>query len=93
MNAYQQRWAPPHNPDVEAQRPGFCLYDDHPGVFLTSFRVMPSGRIVTSWSTVAAEARVFATLEEAKAISAAGGEVVTVPRWNGHTREWCKVAP
>lgn len=71
-----------HNPDVEPERPGYCVYRPQDGLFL-----MPNW----AWGTSADRAHVvvYATLvEAARAASIFAGVVATVPRHNGYCVEW-----
>lgn len=79
VNAPARRPVPPHNPEVEAQRPGWCVYSETSGQFLAGF---------PRWGT-ARDAKVFATLSSARYQALVLGCVVTsVPRFNGHAHEW-----
>lgn len=88
-----------HNPEVEAQRPGYCVVSTTADLFLsddpddTHGLVMWRGGRYT-WCKPGGPVRIWMWHSEASAAAKlAGGEVVTVPRFNGHHREWQAVRP
>lgn len=71
-----------HNPDVEPERPGYCVYRPQDGAWLAD-----------GWAWVGlpqrAAIRVYASLEEAARVASVYSAVVTtVPRHNGYCVEW-----
>ncbi len=79
VTAAARRPVLPHNPEVEAQRPGWCVYSETTGRFLAGF---------PRWGR-ARDAKVFPTESVARYQALVLGCVVTsVPRFNGHTHEW-----
>lgn len=85
-----------HNPEVQSDRPGFCVIDQR-GRFAcepkdgTGDELMVLGLYV-GWCGPKGKVRVWASL--ASAISAAErlhGRVTTVPRFNGYCLEWREV--
>lgn len=77
--AYRQTWAPPHNPDVEPQKPGYCVYSPSANRFLVGF---------PRWGT-AREAKVYESESAARYQALVLGSVVTsVPRNTGHFLTW-----
>lgn len=88
MNAYGQHWAPPHNPTVEAQRPGYCLEraEKAEGGKMVGAGVFLAGLV--TWGSPK-DALVIASLAEVRLKAGIMGCLVTtVPRHNGHVREW-----
>ena len=86
-----------HNPDVEAQRPGYCVVSRLEDLFLSDGAddrlglVMWRGARFT-WCRPGGPVKVgMSHSEAAAAAERAGGEVTTVPRFNGHHREWSAV--
>ena len=89
--------APTFNPDVQAQREGYCVHDEATDMFacavgdtvgpITMNRIASVG-----WCGPRGPVTVWASL--ASAISAAErlhGRVTTVPRFNGYCLEWREV--
>lgn len=92
---YDSRGVPPNvapNPLVEAQKPGYCaraLWPTGPGKLAWQWRDANG----YGWTTDIAKAKVYATEWEATAVVRwiSPSEVTTVPRHNGHCREWTVV--
>lgn len=77
--------AAPHNPDVEAQRPGCCVRDDRHGLWLAAPPKLGVGLL---WSANPRDAHVFDATTAAFQASMMGCIVTTVPRWTGHFMTW-----
>ena len=90
--------APTFNPDVQAQREGYCVHDEATDMFacaiadtvgpITMNRITSVGWCgprgpVTVWASLAAASSVAVSLK---------AKVVTVPRHNGYCVEWKAVA-
>jgi len=76
-----------HNPLVEQQRRGFCVYNPKapthvfvqyygPGCYLPIWGEPKTAKVYDTWTAANAAATML------------GGVVTTVPRHNGHGREW-----
>lgn len=87
------------DPDVQDQQPGYCVYDPAHDVFACEPRdatVLALGETVTpgcrvGWCGPRSKVRVWSSLAAASTVATAMRcEVVTVPRWNGHTCVWGK---
>jgi hypothetical protein len=87
----------PHNPLVQAQRPGYCVVSLASDVFLSDAADDSLGLVVWrgaryTWCRPGGPIKVWMSMTLAEeAANKAGGEVVTVPRHNGATLEWLKV--
>jgi hypothetical protein len=92
---------PHHNPDVETQAPGYCVFLPGPGLFLVHHKVkakvtiIRKGMIIEEWLGGPSQApKVYPTRAGADAAAELWkGVVTTVPRHNGYTKEWTELPP
>ena len=86
----------PSNPDVEIQRRGFCV-EVPKQLFVCAYSEQTNGCAMWFGGRVgfckpSGPVTVFAAFYEAQSMAIkVSGTVVTVPRWNGHFREWSEV--
>ncbi len=82
----------PHNPDVEAQRQGWCVmreFRDDAGCLTRRLWLVG----INTWQRDRTKALVFGLFIDAKdkAAKNPGSVVTTVPRFNGYVVEWTEM--